>query len=126
MEYVFWGQDHMRRFARIALFISFALTSLSHAQEVFTIGVGTNSCGKWLEAAPSPGTRAQFRSWVLGFLSGVNWHSSTTQAKVPDPEAALAFVDEYCKRNPLHLVALGAAALAQESGGPKAAHQWKR
>jgi hypothetical protein len=98
----------------------------AHAQEVFTIGLGTNSCGKWIEAAKAPVSRAQYRSWVLGFLTGVNWHSSGPQAKVPDGDAAVAFMDEYCRHNSLHMIALGAAALVQESGGPKAQHDWKR
>lgn len=116
----------MLRLVRAALFTLLAVALPCAAQEVFTIGMGTNSCGKWIEAAKNPVGRAQYRSWVLGFLTGVNWHSNSTQAKVPDAEAVMVFIDEYCKRNPLHIVALGAAALVQESGGPKALHQWKR
>jgi hypothetical protein len=113
-------------FASIVLFSSLALGSPSHVQEVIVGGMGVNSCGKWLEAAQSPGLREQYKNWVLGFLSGANWYSSTTQARVPDIEAPMAFLDEYCKRNPLHLVVAGAAALVQESGGPKALHEWER
>lgn len=96
------------------------------AQDVFVIGIGTNSCGKWLEAKASPNARAAYRNWVLGFVSGVNWHAPGPQARFPDAEAAVAFVDKYCENNPLHIVGLGAAALVQEAGGPKAEHQWKR
>jgi hypothetical protein len=121
-------KPHMQTpwFVRIVLFSSLALGSSSHAQGVIVGGMGINSCGEWLEEAQSSGLRAHYRSWVHGFLSGANWYSSTTQAKVPDTEAPMAFLDEYCKRNPLHFVVAGAAALVQESGGPKALHEWKR
>ena len=96
------------------------------AQDVFVIGLGSNSCGKWLEAKTSPNARFAYRSWVLGFLTGVNWHTTGRQATVPDPEAAVAFVDRYCESNPLQVISLAAAALVQEAGGPKAVHQWKK
>lgn len=96
------------------------------AQEVFAIGLGTNSCSNWLEAKTVPHARAAYRNWVLGFLTGVNWHAPESQARIPDGDAAVVFVDGYCTNNPLHIVALAAAALVQDAGGPKAHHQWKR
>ena len=117
---------NMQRTARIVIATMVFAAVPCTAQQVFTIGVGTNSCGKWTEAAQSQVSRATYKSWVLGFLSGSNWQSGSAQGTVPDPEAAVAFLDEYCKHNPLHIIALGAAALVQESGGPKALHQWKR
>ncbi len=90
----------------------------------FLIGLGKNSCGAWTQAANNPVHRAQYESWVLGFVSGSNYQSSSAmQGMVPDVAASAVFVDEYCKRNPLHPVMAAAAALVQESGGPKAAHQ---
>jgi hypothetical protein len=90
------------------------------------MGIGTHSCGRWIEASSKEVPRAQYRDWALGFVSGANWYASGSQAMIPDSQSAVAFIDGYCKNNPLHIVALAAAALVQESGGPKAQHEWKR
>jgi len=94
---------------------------------VHMIGAGNNSCGKWLESKDSASARAVYRSWVLGFITGANWHAGgSRQASVPDAAAAVAYIDKYCANNPLHILALAAAALVQDAGGPKALHQWKK
>ena len=91
------------------------------------IGAGLLSCGKWLEDfRHSLAGHHQNMQWIYGFLSGVNWHTSGPQAKPPDVEGLAAFVDFYCRNNPLHPIGLAAAALVQDMGGPKASHQWKR
>lgn len=96
------------------------------AQNVFVLGLGSNSCGKWLEGKTSPNARFAYRSWVSGFLTGVNWHTTGRQATVPDADAAVAFVDRYCENNPLLNISSAAAALVQEAGGPRAFHQWQK
>jgi hypothetical protein len=116
----------VRRTVCLLALATLPLANPAYGQDVFMLGLGTTSCGKWTEASKNPVPRAQFHGWVFGFLTGVNWHSNGPQATVPDAAAAGAFLDEYCKRNPLHIVALGASALVQESGGPKALHNWKR
>jgi hypothetical protein len=100
--------------------------SLSNAQEVAIWGAGTESCGRWVALRADKVNHAVMKQWVLGFISGSNWNAKGSQARPPDADAADIFVDEYCKNNPLHAVALAAAALVQESGGPKAQHEWKR
>ena len=116
----------MRRFPTIVLLV-IALSQISWASTTANlIGSGTGSCGKWLESRQNLAVHYQHQQWVYGFLSGVNWETSGPQAKPPDGEAVVAFVDTYCRNNPLHILALAAAALVQEAGGPKALHQWKR
>ena len=105
--------------------------SASYAQQEGTviIGAGSLSCGKWLEARNNPRMHDQFEQWVLGYMSGINWAAWTKkqkQADLPDAEAALAFIDQYCRNNPLDPIVAAAAALVQEIGGPKAFHKWKR
>ena len=116
--------------SRCALIIGFALCCAiaipTAAQIVLLSGIGTSSCGKWLDAKASPVARAAYRNWVLGFVSGANWYTPGSQAKFPDAEAAVAFMDNYCENNPLHIVGFGASALVQEAGGPKAGHEWKK
>ena len=84
------------------------------------------SCGKWLESRQTPSLFSQYRQWIFGFVSGINWETSGPQARPPDFEAAVAFVDGYCRNNPPHSIALAGAALVQETGGSKALHEWKR
>jgi len=40
-------------------------------------------------------------------------------------EATMAYIDNYCGLNPLHTLGMAAAALVQEGGGVRAAHEWK-
>ena len=90
------------------------------------IGAGALSCGQWLKDQQVPVARIQNIQWIYGFLSGVNLYTAGPQAISRDMEAGAAFVDAYCRNNPLHLISAAAAALVQETGGPKAFHQWKR
>jgi hypothetical protein len=119
----------MLRHALLILAIAGApLCALAASDDhVHLMGIGSNSCGKWLEAKDSASARAIYRSWILGFITGANWHAgSTKQASVPDAAASMAYIDRYCANNPLHIVGLAAAALVQDAGGAKAVHQWKK
>jgi hypothetical protein len=97
----------------------------ARAQEVSVWGTGQESCGKWLAQRTNNVNRTILHNWILGFISGSNWYSRS-QARPPDSDAVATFVDQYCQNNPLHLMALAAAALVGELGGPKATHEWKR
>lgn len=65
------------------VFAALLFTSLPcSAQPFFVIGAGMKSCGNWTEAVQNPSVRAQYGSWVLGFLSGSNLQSSSVQGTV--------------------------------------------
>jgi hypothetical protein len=98
----------------------------AQGQPVSVWGTGQESCGKWLAERNNEVNRTIFHNWMLGFISGNNWYSRTRQVRPPDSDAVAAFVDQYCQNNPLHVMALAAAALVGELGGPKATHEWKR
>lgn len=91
-----------------------------------TMGAGNDSCGKWIATREEPASHFQYKQWVFGYISGVNWNSSSKQSIPPDGEAAIAFIDQYCKNNPLHYLVLATTALVQETGGPRAQHKWKQ
>jgi len=110
----------------ILFLLAFSPSWLSAAENVLVFGGGTLSCGKWLESRNDLATYYQLRQWVFGFVSGTNYSAPRKQSNPPDSEAGVAFIDQYCKNNPLHLLVLAAAALVQETGGPNAEHQWKR
>ena len=101
--------------------------TLCHAEEgAHVMGGGNLSCGKWIEFRDQPSIHYQLEQWVFGYISGVNWYSDKKQSTPPDGDAAVAFIDQYCKNNPSDSLALAAAALVQETGGPKAKHKWKQ
>jgi hypothetical protein len=111
------------------LILLIGTTSYAQQAGVILMGAGTNSCGRWLEKRTDPLTHYQQAQWVYGFVSGINWASWSAgkeQAKPLDFDAAVAFIDQYCRNNPLDPLVSAAAALVQETGGPKAFHKWKR
>jgi hypothetical protein len=93
--------------------------------DVYILGAGTVSCGQWLEYRAERSAEGE-EQWVYGFLSGSKYYTDEAKTRRIDAAAINAFVDGYCRNNPLHPVFLAAAALVQEAGGPKAKHEWKR
>src|SRR5579862_8457552 len=107
----------------LALVLALAGTTVAASADenvsyIFGAGAVT-SCGAWSQ---QNNDRTAASQWVLGFVSGSNWHSGSAQANPADANAILSFVDLYCRNNPLHSIALAAAAAVQEAGGPKAMH----
>jgi len=103
------------------LLLSLYFTVVIHAQEVqvFIVGAGQASCGKWIESKNIPQRHYQIKQWVLGFISGNNWSWAGTnkiQVKSPDEDAVVAFIDRYCKNNPLQSILYGAMSLIHEFG----------
>lgn len=95
--------------------------------DIYASGSGArDSCGQWIAAKDNDNSRRyRYAEWINGFLTGYNYYSPKQQALVPDNAAMLAFVDNYCSKNPLQTLILAAAALVQEAGGKPAIHQWK-
>jgi len=114
------------------LIIIFAIMTLyfcnAHAEDNnrIILGSGYISCGQWLESRGDTSLHNQYKQWVFGFVSGSNYNSNQGQSQPPDLAAAVAFIDQYCTNNPLHYLPFAAAALVQETGGPKALHEWKK
>jgi hypothetical protein len=56
-----------------------------------------------------------YAQWVAGFVSGVNWDTDEPDILAEmDVDSLIAWVDSYCKANPLAKVTTGAAMLVQE------------
>src|SRR6185295_2880895 len=84
------------------------------------IGVGTHNCGQYLEntkGAQGEDYRNLYVTWAWGFISGANWHGSEHQSRPPDSATVSAFIDNFCRRNPLLGVAGATIALVGETGG---------
>ena len=59
--------------------------------------------------------RRLYRQWVAGFVSGLNWDTADPDILTEmDFDGLMAWVDNYCKANPLAKVTTGAAMLVQE------------
>lgn len=100
--------------------------STSYSEEAYVMGAGNASCGKWIESRNKPELHDLMGQWLAGFITGVNWYSGKKQVIPPDKESMVAFIDQYCRNNSLHSLVSAAAALVQESGGPKTRHEWKK
>jgi hypothetical protein len=82
------------------------------------LGPGTHSCGFWQEERRTPGVlKLGFEAWVLGFLSRagldetLNKVSGLNITAGTDVKGLSAWIDNYCRDNPLDDVATAAAAL---------------
>jgi hypothetical protein len=76
----------------------------SRAYAYYAIGAGTGSCGTWTAERRHPNAVLALmdEQWVVGFLSGVGFYSGNLDPmKGLDAEAAWAWMDNYCKANPL-------------------------
>ncbi|PAY02909.1 hypothetical protein CKO50_02770 [Pseudoalteromonas sp. HM-SA03] len=85
----------------IALIVSISSFS-SHA--AMTYGFGNNSCGQWTKERASKSMNSRYQEvWVLGFITGTGLvlEASGKAQKVTDSDAAMAYIDNYCRENPL-------------------------
>ena len=76
-----------------------------------------NSCGAWTAARSSGGAASTREAWVLGFLSGYNRFSMQSDGAVADAagiEGVKAWIDNYCRANPLDSLTRATFALIRE------------
>lgn len=96
-----------------------APTAVMAAQKVpaptkyIVFGVGTASCGRWVEAPKDSLPAEGYLAWVLGFLSGAGWAGADTIRDI-DNDAIKVWMNNYCQAHPLDSIAMGAQALALE------------
>jgi hypothetical protein len=75
------------------------------------------SCGRWTSAPKHSHEREVFSKWIFGFVSGVNWAGDSTKAdflRGRDADGLTAWVDNYCRRNPLHDIMQATRELVNE------------
>jgi hypothetical protein len=90
---------------RIATLLLVAAISTAQAQERAVIGPASFSRGKWTNTPKRSPERGVYEKWVLGYLSGVNVHQTGPDfLRDTDAEGLTAWIDNYCRRNPLHHV----------------------
>lgn len=91
-------------------------TSAGQTDGSFRIyGEGLSSCGEWVsERSANRRTAMVDGAWVLGFVSGVGWSGVRGNLKRTDTAGIEAWMDSYCRANPLKNLAEAAGALVDE------------
>lgn len=105
----------------VALVLFLGATGIRAQQGTLT-GAGSFSCGAYL-ASRSNTVESDLLSdmvgqWVQGFLSGMNVQAQLRGDKtlrvIPDYASLIAYMDKYCRDNPLHRVYQGTLSLYKE------------
>ena len=110
---------HLKVLATALVVFAIATSQAQGSKEAVLVGVGTGSCGQYLQlrAAQNPQFNDSFEGWIGGFASGMNHARFTTTRSLkllPDGPSMLAYVDKFCRDNPLKSVFNGADALFAE------------
>ena len=105
----------MRNF--ICLVLLFGPHSI-FASTIFVAGEGTLACGTYLEERRKQDNDSQeyvYATWVGGFLTAANYYFPTKAMRtLPNSATVLAYLDKYCRENPLKLLVNGAVKLDQD------------
>lgn len=118
----------MRIPAVAAVFLSAAISTSAQAADppqgkvaVQLYGAGINSCGSWLEHRGIDALHSHELSWVLGWLSASeNWGTGLgIHLRHTDANAVSAYVDKYCRENPLKSIADASLGLVVELAKPE-------
>jgi hypothetical protein len=82
-------------------------------------GVGTQSCGTWLAARKQQTDYASmvYLNWVLAWLSAAGYYGA--DLRHTDSNAVAAWLDKYCRENPLNYIKDAAPSLVDELSKPK-------
>jgi hypothetical protein len=108
------------RVSFIRVCICLLVSSLEvRAQDSAVVGIGSWSCGKYLDARSAKSGESQLRqglfgSWAQGYLSGMNAYRALKKQRMltlPDYQSIDAYLDKYCRDNPLNMVSIGALML---------------
>jgi hypothetical protein len=73
------------------------------------------SCGGWTNTPKRSVEHEVFKKWVLGFVSGANWENKDGDfLRGTDSDALTAWIDNYCRRNPLNGISQAVIELMKE------------
>jgi hypothetical protein len=102
--------------AAVALFCSaVAVAQAPVGRTVAVLGEGNISCGQWLKARQLAADGATIlmtgrfaaEAWVLGYVSAFNGYGLTVSKNVAegtDVEGIFAWIDQFCRKQPLENV----------------------
>lgn len=95
------------------------LQAAQYPAVVQTTGIGLEKCSVWNDYARSGGEgRNATMQWVLGFVTGAEMsrvllipNANAALDRWTSPHAMIAFMDDYCRRDPNGLIGQGAQDL---------------
>jgi hypothetical protein len=103
------------RMLRIAMLLLVAVISTAQAQVSRTVlGPVDLSCEKWT-STPKPSPESDvYQAWVFGLISGINLESTDKDfLQGRNLAAVIAWMDNYCRSNPLVAVPQAAQELSK-------------
>jgi hypothetical protein len=107
----------LKRFVVVALAcggLTCATPTMAQDKDYTVITPSNNSCGSWTQFR-SVRAATPYGYWALGFLSGSNLNIGEVDfLKGRDADGIYAWIDNYCKANPLEKVTEAVANLAAE------------
>ena len=97
------------RFAVLALAVAMSTAQAQEQEQEqeqegkFIIGPRDFSCGKWTNTPKNTAQHDVLGSWVFGYLSGTNVENAGVDfLRGREPDELMAWIDNYCQRNPVH------------------------
>jgi|SRR6266487_4038328 hypothetical protein len=107
------------QFRAVVLATAMLAFSSAPAWSVRIIGYGLESCGEWTYVRRTENaTNLLYASWALGYLSGVNAANENFTKKDllerQDARGLLAWMDNYCRANPLDKIGKALGMLVNE------------
>jgi hypothetical protein len=112
-----WRRPLRKTLVGVAVAMALATAAgMGEAQEkrpYTNYGVGLNSCGQFLEARRYPGNDVAYEHWLGGFLTAnASWRVGLgAEPANTDVLAAVAWIENYCRQNPLRQFNTAAVAL---------------
>jgi len=102
----------MNKFKFFFLFVFLNITFMEAPKAYQELGAGLSSCGEWLSERPS-GNYFNEAQWMLGFISATGYYE-VMDLKETDVKALTAWMDNYCRANPLDKFSEGVHLLVEE------------
>jgi hypothetical protein len=97
--------------------VNFSTAVAQDAPDIAIFSFEDISCAAWTRSRGDELLRAQYGTWFRGFVSGYNFGNPANQVllgAMPDPPAVAAYIDRFCRDNPLLTFVAGAVPLVQE------------
>ena len=106
----------------LAAMVAALMTAAPASAGTYGVGPTPISCGAWISAkeqAPGyygPISRAQYISWVWGYLSGLEAATGQHKLETTDADSITVWMDNYCANNALELLGDAIAVLWNQLG----------
>ena len=97
--------------------LNFSITAAQDVPDIAIFSFEDISCAAWTRSRDDEAVRTIYGTWFRGFVSGYNFGNSANQVpqdKMPDPPELFAYIDKYCRDNPLLSFVAAAGPLVQE------------